>query len=265
MLRDQGTNLLLNYYFGPIVNAAKGIANQVNGALQSFASNVLVPARPQIVQSYARHEYQRTFRLMISTSKLSCLVFCMMSLPVCFQINLILKLWLGDSIPDYTRSFIIIMLITNTWGSLIAPISAVIHATGQMKYYQIFSSISNLFSVPLALLFLILKKDPNIVFCALFLTMVSNQLVGLISLKKLTNFSLKYYYSKLLLPLSIVIFMSTLVISILHMLINNQVLNFVVDVLASVLLISCLAYFICLDNREKQFVNSTLIRLFRLR
>ena len=97
----------------------------------------------------------------------------------------------GGNVPEHTSTFIIIMLITNTWGSLVAPISAIVHATGRMKFYQTISSASNLISVPLAYLFLLIDNVPEFVFYALLITMFTNHIAGLVSLQRLTSFSHK--------------------------------------------------------------------------
>ncbi len=254
MMREQGINLLLNAYFGPIVNAAKGVANQVNGALQGFSANILIPARPQIVQSYAREDYERSFKLMNSISKLSCIVFLLMALPVSLEIDFILHIWLGDNIPQYTASFIILMLATNTWGSLIAPISAIVHATGKMKFYQLLSTISNLLSVPLAFIFLLCCKDPNLVFWALFFTMLTNHIAGLISLKRLTSFSFRKYLKNVIFPLLPVILFSFLSAFVPYYFIEDEIIKFIVVLIISTLAIIFYSYLFCLNTSEKQFV-----------
>lgn len=264
MMREQGINLLLNAFFGPIVNAAKGVANQVNGALQGFTNNILIPARPQIVQSYAKGEYERSFHLMDSVSKLSCIVFLMMSLPVCLLISPILNIWLGGNVPEHTSTFIIIMLITNTWGSLVAPISTIVYAIGNVKFYQTISSASNLMSVPLAYIFLCMDSVPEFVFYALLITMFTNHIAGLISLKRITSFSIKKYLHNVAFPLACVIVLSVITTIIPYFLISNVVLKFFVVIVVSALATIAYSYVICFDQAEKilvnQFVNKIIAR-----
>ena len=71
IMKDQGVNLIMNLFFGPIVNAAKGVATQINNGIQSFVSNIIVPVRPQLVQSYSLGNIDRVMRLTYSVSKLS--------------------------------------------------------------------------------------------------------------------------------------------------------------------------------------------------
>lgn len=263
MMREQGINILLNSFFGPVVNAAKGVANQVNGALQGFAGNLLTPARPQIIQSYAKGDQLRSFRLMNSISKLTCLAFLLMSLPVCVEIKPILKVWLGENIPDHASSFVRILLITNTWGTLVAPISAVVHATGKMKFYQIISSASNLMSVPLAFIFLLIDKVPEYVFYALLLTMFTNHLAGLVSLKRLTSFSIKSYFKRVVRPLATVLVLSTVTVLIPYILIHHPLVNFITVVIVSLISVIAYSYFLCLDSSEKQMISVFVNRLLR--
>ena len=254
MMRDHGINLLLNAFFGPVVNAAKGVTNQVNGALQGFANNIITPARPQIVQSYAKADYERTFRLLYSVSKLSCIAFLLMSLPICLLIKPILSFWLGTNVPEHASSFIIIMLITNTWGSLVAPVSAVVHATGKMRFYQLLSSASNLMTVPLAYVFLLYDDVPEYAFYALLITVFTNHGAGLISLLRLTVFSLGNYIKNVIVPLIFVIVLSVFTTFLAYYYIENTILNFVGVLFISTISISIYSYLICFDKSEKQMI-----------
>lgn len=263
MMRDQGINLLLNAFFGPIVNAARGIANQVNAALQGFTNNILTPARPQIIQSYAKGDSERSFRLMNSVSKLSCIVFLLMSLPICLLISPILSFWLGGNVPKHTSTFVIIMLITNTWGSLVAPISAVVHATGKLRFYQMLSSTSNLLSVPLAYVFLLCDTIPEYVFYALFITMFTNHIAGLISLRHLTVFSVRKYFRNVVLPLLVVIVLSFITTIIPHSMIDNQIFDFIVVIAVSTISIVGYSYMVCLNVTEKQIIKQLVNKIAR--
>lgn len=255
MMREQGIDLLLNSFFGTIVNAARGVANQVNAALQSFTSSIVVPARPQIVQSYAKGDYNRSFHLMYSISKLSCIAFLMMSLPICFLVSPILYMWLGKNIPEHTTSFIIIMLITNTWGALVAPISTVVHATGKMKFYQTMSSFSNLLSVPLAYIFLKLDTIPEYVFIALLITMFTNHMAGLYSLKRLTKFQINDYVHKVIVPLVMTFVFTVLITYVTYISFSNRVVNFIMVFVISEISVILTSFFICFDAAEKNMVK----------
>ena len=180
------------------------------------------------------------------------------------MISPILNIWLGGNVPEHTSTFIIIMLITNTWGSLVAPISTIVYAIGNVKFYQTISSASNLMSVPLAYIFLCMDSVPEFVFYALLITMFTNHIAGLISLKRITSFSIKKYLHNVAFPLACVIVLSVITTLIPYFLISNVVLKFVVVIVVSALATITYSYVICFDQAEKilvnQFVNKIIAR-----
>lgn len=262
MMREQGVNLLLNAFFGPVVNAARGIANQVNSALNSFSSNIVLPTRPQVIQSYAVGNLDRTYTLTYSISKLSCLFFYMMALPICLEIHLILGIWLGDNVPQYAVSFVIIMLLTNTFGTLVSPISTIIHATGKMRFYQLLSGLSNILTIPLAYLFLRYDEIPELVFVALFITMVTNHLAGLYSAFRICNFSISHYLRTVIIPIIRVMLLSfpipVIPIYFMEDSIGRMVLVFIISVFSVVIV----SYFGALNINEKQLIKSLISKTF---
>lgn len=105
MIKSQGLNMLLNVFFGPVVNAARGVSNMAMSAIQGFQSNIVIAFRPQLIQSYATGDNERVLKLFYNLSKVSFILLAMLSIPVIIEIEYILHLWLGDTIPDYTDSY----------------------------------------------------------------------------------------------------------------------------------------------------------------
>lgn len=261
ILRNQGTDLLLNAFFGPVLNAAKGVATQVNGALNSFCSNILTPSRPQVVQSYSQGNTERSWRLTFSVSKLVAFIYYLLALPICIEIDFILHLWLGNNVPAHTQWFVTIILITNTFGSLVAPISTIIGATGQVKFYQIISSASNLLTIPLAYLFLKFDAVPEYVFVAMFITMVTNHLAGLIAAKRYAGLSYIAYTKRVVLPLFYVI-LFTLPIGVVFLLtIPEGFARFFIVFISSVFAVSITSYYVGLDREEKSMVQQLISKV----
>lgn len=262
ILRNQGTNLLLNAFFGPVVNAAKGVAEQINGALNAFCSSILTPSRPQVIQAYSQGNSERMWSLTFSVSKLVTIFFYMMALPICMEIDYILHLWLGDNVPAHASWFIIIILFTNTFGSLVAPISTVMQATGEIKYFQMLSSCSNLLSIPLAYLFLLFDAVPEYVFVALFLTMITNHLAGLISAKRYANLSYRRYSEKVLWPI-VCVFATTFPIAFIPMVtMDNGIVRFIIEFTLCTAIITLSSYFLALDHSEKTMVQQFISKRF---
>lgn len=202
MIREQGLNMVLNLFFGPVVNAARGIAYQVSSALQGFVSNVSVAAKPQMVSSFAEGNAERTLRLMYSMSKLSFLILYIMAVPVCLEIDYILHLWLGNVVPEYTANFVVLVILTNFMNNLNAPLSNVVYATGKMRNYEVTFSVINLLIIPVAYFALRMGCPPEAAFISYFVMTVFVQIGCLYVLRTITNISLRNYFFKLCCPLA---------------------------------------------------------------
>lgn len=201
VVREQGLNIVLNLFFGPVVNAARGIAYQVSSALQGFVTNISVAAKPQMVSSFASGNSKRTINLMLSMSKLSYFVLLVMAIPMCIEINFVLNVWLGNIVPEHTASFVVLIIFTNFINNLNAPLSNVVYATGQMKIYEIVFSTINLLIIPISIVALKAGMPPESVFIIYFIMTIFVQVGSLWALNKLVNINLREYTVKLIFPL----------------------------------------------------------------
>ena len=139
--KDQGVNLILNFYFGPIVNAARGIVNQVSYAFTGLIDSAITASRPQAIQSYAAGNAQRTIKMMISLSKFTVLFLYLLVYPIYLESDYILHIWLGNNIPNYTIPFLNITLLIIVADKLSTSSNLVVHASGKMKKYNIVSGV----------------------------------------------------------------------------------------------------------------------------
>ena len=153
VLRDQGGNVILNLFCGPVVNAAKGISSQVNNAVIGFVTNFTIALNPQITQSYSAGDRAYMQVLMYQGAKFAYCVLFILSLPIIINAPFILKLWLGNY-PDYTVSFVRLTLLLSMWESIASPMSTGLLATGKIKWYQICVGGINLLNIPFSYFFL---------------------------------------------------------------------------------------------------------------
>ena len=135
VLRDQGGNVILNLFCGPVINAAKGISSQVNNAVIGFVTNFTIALNPQITQSYSAGDRAYMQVLMYQGAKFAYCVLFILSLPIIINAPFILKLWLGNY-PDYTVSFVRLTLLLSMWESIASPMSTGLLATGKIKWSQ---------------------------------------------------------------------------------------------------------------------------------
>ena len=187
-LKSQGLNILLNIFFGSVVNAARGIAYQVLNAINQFVQNFQTSFRPQLTKSYAEGDLDYMYKLYYSSTKISFFLLWCLSLPIIIETPAILGLWLGDNVPEYTIVFTRIILLTALVSAYANPTSGIAYATGKIKTFNILVSGLNLLIVPIAYLFLKLGFGPE---SAMIVSLIMSVIVQIICTKKTTSFFTK--------------------------------------------------------------------------
>lgn len=194
---SQGLNILLNIFFGVTVNAAMGIASQVNTAVTSFVHSFQTAFNPQIVKSYAKGDHDYFIKLILSTSKYSYLLLFILVLPIYICTTEILNIWLTE-VPEYAISFCRLMLIFSLLDALQGPLWFSVQATGKIKTYQILMSFMILSNLPITYICLKLGNSPDtalIVKCIVnFLTLF----VRIWYLRKLYKFPVYEFFIKVI-------------------------------------------------------------------
>ena len=135
VVRSQGINLLINVFFNPAINAARGLSYQVNNALNQFASNFYTAVRPQVTKYYAQGDKSATFSLVFSSSKFCFFLLLLGAVPVLTFPHEVLDIWLVD-IPRYTELFVLLVIIIGLIDSISNPLMTLAQATGKVKVYQ---------------------------------------------------------------------------------------------------------------------------------
>ena len=261
MMRDQGLNMILNLFFGTVANAARGIAYQITQAIQGFVANVSTAVRPQIVQSYAQGNTTRTINLMNSLTKLSILSLYIIAYPILLEIDQVLCFWLGDNVPQYTSSFVIIVILITFINNMNAAVSAVVHATGKMRKYQLIGSFINLLTVPAAYISLKMGYNPQTVFWISLAFTVVMQISSLFILRTIIDFSIKKYTKMVLRPFTLVILASFLIPIIPYHYMNAGNIRLVVVLITAIISSSISTYFIGLNKNERSLINHFLVKI----
>lgn len=160
---SQGINILLNIFFGPMVNAARGISVQVNSALTNFSNNFYSSVRPQLFKSYSNGDLNYMKKLFFISSKYTAYLYLMVALPVVLNINPILKLWLVK-VPEHTSVFTLWVLVYSFVNVLINPIRSIILATGDLNEYVKWGGSFSLLQLPLIYIALYLGMESEFAF-----------------------------------------------------------------------------------------------------
>ena len=251
VMKEQGINMILNLFFGPVVNAARGIAYQVNGAMMGFVANINTASRPQLTQSYASGYLERSINLMYSMSKIAVVALALFAVPVIYEVDYILRIWLDTDIPQHTNTFVQLVVINSIVLCLNPPVSFLVHATGKMRKYQVVTSLFSLLVFPVSYIMLQQGAEPEYVFVLMIVFTLIGQWMCVHILKQLIDISAKDYVGHVVLPLVLFLFLIPILPIIPRLLLEESFLRLVVVCAFSVISTCAIGYFLVLNQSEK--------------
>lgn len=256
MLQSQGMNLLLNGWFGPVLNAARGVANMVQAAVQGFQGNIVLAFRPQIVQSYAEGDNERVREMFDWLSKISYVMLLVIITPLTLELHQVLGFWLGDKMPEETYVFTTLVLVNTMISSLNTPVTQVIHATGRMKLYQIAVGTIICMSLPVAWLLLKMGCEPYSVFVVCILFTLINQIVSIMVLRRYFAMDIRKYVSGIIMPLLVVTVLTPVAGWYICQVMDETFLRLVIVGAVSVCMCLALSYYVLLNGAERRVIVS---------
>ena len=255
MLETQGVNILINMFFGVQLNAARGIAVQVNNIVQQFVNNFMIALSPQITKSYASGDLSYMNGIVLKGAKFSYLLMFMVALPVALETDVILKLWLKDY-PDYTVPFVRLTLAISLCMVLVNPFLTALRATGNIRNYQIIVGIVGLLQFPFAYIAFRLGFSPTSSYVIslafyLFFVFFKPWLV-----RKSIHLSLKDFISVTIVPSFFVTITSILLPLVILVCFNDSIYRFVYVCLSCFVATSLSVWLIGLTRGEKAMAKS---------
>lgn len=250
----QGSALILNIFFGTVLNAGYGIAGQVNNVIRTFSQSLNQAAIPQITKSYSGGNTDRTMQLVIFSSKYSFLLMLLPALPILLETDFILGLWLGD-VPEYTAMFVQVMLVNALISTSNAGIPAAVHATGKIKYYQIILSTVMLLALPASYFLLKAGLPPQSLLLAYTGAAVVNLFVRQIVLKQLIDFDVRDFFNKAYAKMIIVCVLCSPLFLVKELLEEGMIRFLLMGILSVVWLLLCI-YFFGSDQGERTVFNT---------
>ena len=243
VLRQQGTNILLNQFFGVSLNAASGVATQVSSAISTFVSNITMSVRPQIIKRYASNEILGMQKL-LSFALIICLILIeLVMLPVYLKIEVIMNLWLCD-VPPYAVNFTRLMLIANAISVANTLFNAVIHASGKIKKLSIVTGSLFLLTLPISYIAFIFCKQPELTYM-IWVVIMTVALIISVSIVKtnIPKVSLLSLLKNIALPLLSII-MSVIIMSYLSPFIGSSIYDIIILFIVNALLLIAILYLI---------------------
>lgn len=261
MFKGQGVNLILNYFFGTVVNAARGIAYQINSAVMGFSSNLTMSFRPQLIQSYAEGNTKRTYSLFSSQSRLCYFMTLMLITPIILEMDYLLHLWLGEAVPKYTNIFATLVLIDAMINTLNTPVTQVVFATGEIKGYQIWSAIINILLIPICWAFLRFGCEAWTVFLLTIIVSILCQIVCLLVMHDVFHFSFIEYWNSTIMPCVAMTALVPLLPFAITRLMDDSFLRLLLVSITSFIVTASLLYCFFLNASEKVLVRSYFLKI----
>lgn len=250
----QGINILLNIFFGPVVNAARGIAVQVQNVCQQFCTNFQMALNPQMTKNYAQHNLNEMHSLLIKSSKFSFYILFIIVLPLMFVAPIVLKVWLGN-IPPHTVNFLRLILFIGLLYPLTNPLIVSVHATGHLRKFQLIEGSLLLSIVPLA--YVILKffhLPPESVFVVHLFVEFFTLLARLKIVLPMIGFKLNVYIQKVIIPIVIVVLCAPIIPYVVYLHSKIGIFSsFYICVTCTISLL-LIIYFLGCTSNEKKFI-----------
>ncbi len=259
VLNHQGLTIVLNMFFGPLVNTAKAIADKINGIIFSFCLNFFMAVSPQIIKSYASGDIGYTKKLVLKSSKVSFFLMLLFASPLILNMPDLLELWLGKE--QVSKNMVIFSRLTLIWtliNSLESPITQVVRATGDIKKYQIVVGLQTLLFLPLCYVALKLGMpaySSMIILILLYMTVHISRvkIVGTIIHTKMTN-----YFVDVIWPVLKVSILVLICMILAHMYFEHNL----IDVVLSMVTSFCVTLIIIIIIGFKKTERKYLIDLF---
>lgn len=262
MFKNQGVNILINRFFGTLINAAVGVASQVQGILYAFSGNVSVAFRPQIIKSYAAGDYARMNELVEMGAKFSSMVTILTTIPFIFSMQFLMSIWL-EEVPVGAVEICQILLFTNFFNSFNPYLAMGINASGRIRNMNI--AVSILYIGSLALTYVILKLSHSYIlsYSIGILSAPASTVIYVIILKKLVSeFRVGAFFLKAYIPMALVAIVSLLLAWFLSNLGFNQLVSFLLVAVICTSFVCFSVYTWVLDAHSKKifmnFVRSKL-------
>lgn len=256
--KGQGVNVFINMFFGSTVNAARGIAIQVQSAVQGFVSNFQMAVKPQIIKSYAEGDKEYMHSLIIRSSKFSFYLLFILSLPIMLEIDQILKLWL-KTVPEYTNIFTILILIVILIDSMSDSLMTGVQASGKIKLYQAVLGSLQIAILPISFIFLNSGFSPEITLYVNIVISLIALIFRLLFINKLINFPIRFFLKNVVINNILIVLFSLTIPCLIKMKMDANTLRIFIITIVSIIWSLSIVYLIGFNKSEKKNIIKFII------
>ena len=258
----QGLNMLLGMFYNPVVNAARGIAVQVQGIITGFVNNFQTALNPQITKSFASGNMNYMFKLVFASSSLSFFLLLLFALPLMLEAEGILNLWLVE-VPEYTVIFFRLIILTTMIDAISNPIITAVEATGIIKVYQIVVGSLLLLILPVSYIVLKLGGAPYSVFIVHFFFACLAFCARIIFASRATGLPKKAFIFQVMRPIVLVLLTASIAPIVLHIVLDSSPIRLIIVGCISVVCVLVAIYIMGITRSERELITNRILNLIR--
>ena len=264
LLRDQGINILFNVFNGPVINAARGLATQVQAVVIKFSHNFYVAVQPQITKSYASNNVNESHDLVLRSSRLAFLLLTAMIVPLITETEFVLQLWLKE-VPAHTATFVQIILICSLIDSFSSPLVYLMLATGKIKRYQIVVGLFNLLNFPVAWFILYCGGSPELAQFSIIFFAIGALFLRVSMLRLMTQFPVREFFLSTVMRCLVIMLICISISYIIASFCEIGLLSFLFNLGVTELSLCSLVYFVGVNVGEREFIKRKITVILRRR
>lgn len=251
IIHTQGIAIVINLFFGVAVNAAQGIANQVNSIVKQFVTNFLIAFNPQVVKTYAAGEIDEMHKLVLRGCKVACLMVSVLVIPLILEAPMILKIWLGI-VPEYAVIFVRLVLLLTLFDSFSNLLATAKGATGDIKVYQIVLTTIGLTHLPLVWICFKIGCEPywaQIIYLVIIITL---QIVRVWFVCRAIKLSLSKFYKEVVLRCSATMILAMIIPVYMHFKLPEGIFYSLTTCTSCVVFIIFFSFFVGFTRIERE-------------
>lgn len=257
--RTHGTALILNHFFGVILNASNSIALSIQNILNGVAGNIITAFNPQIIKQYSTGAIDTMLDFTFKATRYTSYLFFIIAIPLILETEQILHLWLGDNIPEYSTSFCQLIIISTGLAIPINILNTCIHATGNIKFLSVGIGSAYLFTLPIIYIAFACGLNPNfafIIYIAIMCVIIMLTLLNACHL--ISQLKVSSYIKNAVVPIFAVLIFSISIPLFLHSILDDSFLRTIIVTAVSILTTICAIFLLGLNSTERNTLLSKI-------
>lgn len=267
LLNNQGVNMLINVFFGVTFNAARGLANQVEGAVMQFVNSFTTAINPQITKSYASGKFEDMFQLVYRGAKFSFFLMYMMALPLIMEAETVLNIWL-TVIPDKTIIFVKLSLVLGMFECFGNTSVTACMATGKIRTYSLVIGVLALLEFPLVWIAFAAGAQIELAYYLYIVVKAVVIIARMFLMKKMIGMPINEYFKMAISPVLIVAVLSAIPSLLVVIMMPESIIRLMVSLVVGVLSVGIVSLMVGMTKNEKtvivsraeDFINQRIIR-----